>query len=269
MLNTILLVMLIVMIVMIIINWIKSPNFEIYYNDTKYFIQSDWKKNYLLNNNLLDKPLEKSNKIAIITFENRKDIEYINLHNKNLTEYCKKWNYDYLYYDKCIHNVYWCKIYLVLDALKTGKYDYVMWMDSDTIIKNPLLSLDGIVNRYSSDIFVNLDNGSSAYCSGVFIIKNSMAGKSYLEDCIKLNNKNCLSETNEIIGSWAGMCYEQGVMNKLIFEKYYKNTTCLPRYVVLNDAIDEKMTICDYDTFIIHLFASKNDLRQKCFLRYV
>lgn len=256
-------------IIIVISTLVNMMDFEIYYNDSKYFVQSDWKKNYLLNNNTLMIPSQKINKFAIITYENRKDSEYINLHNKNVTEYCKKWNYEYLFYDQCIHNVYWCKMYLVLDALKTGKYDYVLWMDSDTIIKNPLISLDSIVNKYSSDIFVNLDNGNSVYCAGVFMIKNSPIGISYLEDCIKLNTKKCLAENNKLKGRWAGLCYEQGVMNKLIFKKYYKYTTCLPKYLVLNEYIDEDMITCNEDTFILHLYNSSNDLRTKCFSRFI
>ena len=267
--NNSIIVLIIFVIIIIILSLVNSADFEFYYNDSKYFIQSDWKKNYLLNNNVLDKPLDKTNKFAIITFENRKDAEYIDLHNKNVSAYCKKWNYDYLFSDNCVHNMYWCKIYLVLDALKSGKYDYVLWMDSDAIIKNSSMSLDSIVNRFNSDIFVNLDNGNSVYCAGVFIIKNSPVGISYLEDCIKLNDKKCLTKDNKLKGRWAGLCYEQGAMNKLIFEKYYKYTTCLPKHIVFNEHIDESMNTCNEDTFIIHLYGSPNDLRAKCFSRFV
>lgn len=264
-----LIILLILIIILTLINLKDLRDYDIYYNDLKYFVKSYWKKNYLLNNNMLYKPLNKNNKIAIITFDNRKNTKYIELHNKNITEYCKKWNYEYIFYDKCVHNVYWCKLYFVLDALKTQKYDYVMWMDSDTIIKNPNISLDSIINKYSSDIYVNLDNGSAVYCSGVFIIKNSPMGISYLEDCIKSNNKKCTTKNNKLKGFWAGLCYEQGIMNELIFQKYYKYTTCLPEYLVLNDYINETNDICNEDTFILHIYGSPDKLREKCFLNYV
>jgi hypothetical protein len=248
---------------------ITCTNLNLHYDDIRHFAECKFKKNYLLNNNLLDKPLEKSNKIAIVTFENRNDLEYVNQHNQNITEYCKKWNYEYIFYDKCIHNIYWCKLYIVLDVLKTGKYDYVMWMDSDTIIKNSLISLDSIINKYSSDIYVNLDGGLSVFCAGVFIIKNSPIGISYLEDCIKLNNKKCMTSDKKLNGLWAGLCYEQGVMNKLIFDKYYNYTTCLPKYIVYNEWISEDMLTCDKDTFILHIYGSPNELRSKCFKRFL
>jgi hypothetical protein len=266
--NSIIIIAFFIIIVFILI-LINSEDMEYYYNDIKFFAKCDWKKNYLLNNNMLDKPLVKKNKIAIITFENRKGDEYVDLHNKNITAYCDKWNYKYLFYDQCAHNVYWCKMYLVLDALKSGNYDYVMWMDSDSIIKNDTMSLDSIVNKYSSDIFVNIDGGDSVYCAGVFIIKNSPIGISYMEDCIKQNNKKCLTTDNKLKGSWAGLCYEQGVMNKLIFDKYYNNTTCLPQYIVHNTGIDDTLKTCNTDTFILHLYGSKNETRAKCFSRFV
>ena len=45
-------------------------------------------------NNFVSLPMKKL-KIAIITAENRNE-EYIKLHDQSLTEYCKKYNYDYI-----------------------------------------------------------------------------------------------------------------------------------------------------------------------------
>jgi hypothetical protein len=218
---------------------------------------------------MLDNPSDKINKIAIVTFENRKNDEYINLHNENITAYCKKWNYDYLFYDKCEHNVYWCKMHFVLDALKSGKYDYVVWMDSDTIIKNKNISIDLIVNKYSSDIFVSADGGISAFCAGVFIIKNSPIGISYMEKCINSQSDKCIIKSENVMkGFWTGLCYEQGIMNMLIFDYFHKYTTCLPSNIIYNGKITETNNSCDIDTFILHLYISKSDLRAKCFKRY-
>lgn len=268
--NQSIIIFIIIVIIAILLCTINHEDFNFYYDDAKYYTYSYFNKDFLINNNMLDKPSDKKNKIAIVSFENRKDIEFINLHNQNVLEYCKKWNYEYLFYDKCIHNIYWCKMYFILDALKTGKYDYVMWLDSDTIIKNPNISLDTIVNKYSSDIFVNVDEGASAFCAGVFIIKNSKIGIEYIENCIKLNNNKCLKkESIKLKGLWAGLCYEQGAMNQLIFEKYYPYTTCLPKYYIFNGYIDDTLEMCNSDGFILHLYASPNELRAKCFSRFV
>ncbi len=267
--NNSIIIIAIFIIIGLVLYLINIEDFEYYYNDIKYFTKCDWKRNYLLNNNMVEKMSDKVNKIAIITYENRKGEEYIELHNKNITAYCNKWNYKYLFYDQCVHNMYWCKMYLVLDALKSGNYDYVMWMDSDSIIKNNTISLDSIVNKYSSDIFVNFDGGDSVYCAGIFIIKNSPIGISFLEDCIKHNTKKCMTSDNKLKGLWAGLCYEQGIMNKLIFDKYYNNTTSLPQYLVYNGGIDDTLKTCNIDTFILHLYASGYEQRAKCFTRFV
>lgn len=250
---------------------VNLRDFNYYYSDTIFKTRQIYHSlfYYLLNNNSLERPIDKTNKLALVTFENRKNEEYIDFHNKNITEYCKKWNYDYLFYDDCIHNVYWCKMFFVLDALKTGKYDYVVWLDSDTIIKNFDISFDTILNKYSSDIFLTYDNGDSLFCAGVFIIKNSTIGIEYIENCIKHYIPQCLNNSGTLKGLWAGLCYEQGIMNMLILDKYYKFTTCLPNNIVLNKKIKENMTICDSDAFILHLYESPNHLRAKCFNRYI
>lgn len=265
-------IILISIIVLILLTLINIKYLKFYFKDMVYVTKSMGHRmtNYLLNHNMLDKPSNKVNKIAIITFENRKDFEYIDLHNKNITEYCKKWNYNYLFYDQCVHNVYWCKMYFILDALKSGKYDYVVWLDSDTIIKNPNISMDLIVNKYSSDIFVTLNNGFSAFCAGVFIIKNSAIGISYIEECINLKSDNCIIENKNILqGFYGGLCYEEGIMNNLIYNKYYTHTTCLPSYFVSTNKITESYNSCITDTFILHLELSDNKLRAECFKKFV
>ncbi len=65
------------------------------------------------------------------------------------------------------------------------------------------------------------------------------------------------------------MCYEQGVMNELIFKKYYMYTTYLPKHLVHNKGIDKTMKACNTNTFILHLYGSTDDLRTACFLRLI
>jgi len=265
------LLMMIIIIMTIILILINIEGMNYYYDDIKYTLKAQWQKLFysLANNNLLDNPSDKVNKFAIITFENRKNNKYVELHNNNITSYCKKWNYDYLFFDKCEHNVYWCKMHFVLDALKSGKYDYVLWMDSDTIIKNKNISLDLIANKYSSDIFVSSDGGIAAFCAGVFMIKNSPIGISYIEKCINSYSENCVIKSENILkGFWTGLCYEQGIMNMLIFDYFYKYTTCLPSNIIYNGRLTQNNNLCNIDTFILHLYVTDNELRANCFSRF-
>ena len=249
--------------------------YHLRFDDNTYFKELQLKHGYLLNNNIVDKPSNTEHKIAIVTYESR-NYDYIQKHNTNIQNYCDKWKYTYLFHDKCDYNVYWCKLYIVLDTLKSNKYDYVMWLDSDTIIKNNEISINSIVNKYKSDIFTTVD-GISVYNAGVFIIKNTKIGISYLTDCIaKYNSGVCYNPDNSgLKGNWAGVCYEQGTMNKLIFNKYYNYTTCLSAEFVKNDYADSELKICDLDVFILHLYGSSvesrasAELRDKCFSKYV
>ena len=82
----------------------------------------------LKENNKLKIPKNTKNRFLFISFDNRKDIMYLDKHNDNINEYVNKYGYEYKFTDTCHHNVYWCKIKLVLEELETNKYDYVVWL---------------------------------------------------------------------------------------------------------------------------------------------
>jgi hypothetical protein len=250
---------------------ILDENSSIIDKDKQYLQKFKNKQfNKLISNNKLKDASEKVNKICIVTFDNRANIPYIATHNKNLLDYCKKYNCNYKFYDKCKHNVYWCKIHMVLNELATGNYDYVVWMDSDTYIFNMGINFSDILNWYSSDIFVGSDNHTTydLINAGVFIIKNSSIGIKFLKECISYINPQCGSGSgtpekseNKLKGNWAGTCYEQGVMNILIADKYSNNTTVLPNDIIYN------FGKCRNNVFIMHLYNSSNDARDKCFIK--
>ena len=129
--------------------------------------------------------MKKKNKILFITYDNRYQEEYVIIHNYNINKYAEKYDYEYKFYNRCNQNVYWCKIFMVLEALEKNIYDYVIWLDSDTIIKNFDIDIGNILNMFSSDIFIGSDNNSryNIINSGVFVIKNSEKGKQFLNDC--------------------------------------------------------------------------------------
>lgn len=252
----------VLIILVIIIIYQMTDNSVSKYSDKKYFEKF---RNKIISklrlNNKLKEPIKKDNKILIITYDNRPNLPYIKLHNDNLTEYCKKWNFTYKYYDSCEYNTYWCKIFMLLEELKNNDYDYVMWMDSDTYIFNQNISLSDIFNSYNSDIFIGSDNNPNYDLTnaGVFAIKNSEIGKNFLTDCINSFNIKCKKPNGELKGTWAATCYEQGIMNILIADKYNKNTTVLTNDLIFN------YNRCNNNVFIMHLYASDNSYREKCF----
>jgi hypothetical protein len=241
----------------------KYDNSIIYNNDLNYVITFSNNKDFnkLDNNNIKTNYTIKKYNILIITYDNRINERYIHIHNKNINEYVKKWNYKYKFTNTCNYNAYWCKIYNVLDELNTNLYDYVMWMDSDTFINNFNIDIGNIINKYSSDIFIASDNHKkyNIINSGVFIIKNSLIGKQFLSDCINNIQPRCINKNGTLKGLWAASCYEQGIMNLLIKNKYYKNTTILSNDIILN------YYLCNKNVFIMHLYANSPMDRYNCF----
>lgn len=234
-------------------------------NDDKYFKKFYNSKNILnlINNNPVKNKTNKKNRILFITYENRDQLEYVIVHNKNINNYAKKYKYEYKFINECDKNVYWCKIYLVLQYLNENRYDYIIWLDSDTIIKNSNIDIGDIFNKYSSDIFIGLDNDNPRYeitNSGFFAVANTKIGKIFLIDCINYVDKDCFIDNKKLHGKWAASCYEQGVINILINDKYYKNTT-----VLTNDIIYNKNK-CSNNVFIMHLYASTPKERLNCFI---
>jgi hypothetical protein len=148
-----------------------------------------------------------------------------------------------------------------LDALKTNNYDYVVWLDSDTVIKNFNIDIGDIFNMFSSDIFVGSDNNLKygLINAGVFAISNSDIGKNFLSECIQYINQDCFNSDGTLKGKWAGTCYEQGIMNILIHDKYYLYTTVLSNKIIFN------YNVCSSNVFIMHLYASTPESRVSCF----
>lgn len=260
---------LIILILILIIIIINKKIIQIYINDIFFIIKMQYAHRIEYDNNLIISKEQslidiENIRILIISFDNRTNLKYLELHNNNIINYCKKWkNMYYEFINKCDHNVYWCKLYLILEKLNSNKYDYIMWMDTDSIIINNNLSLKEIVSSYSSDIFISHDNipiTINTLCSGVFIIKNSANGKNFIHDCINYYEKsNCKTSNNKLLGIWAQKCYEQGSMNYYIYEKYLDYTTILKSDIINNT------NNCIKNSFILHKFGSSEEDIYKCF----
>ena len=241
----------------------KKATLKILLDDLEYYKKFDESKkiNTLINKNKLKSSDKKKNRILFVTFDNRENQEYLKIHNSNITEYANKFGYEYKFYTTCDKNVYWCKIHFVLEALGTNQYDYVVWLDSDTVIKKFDIDIGDIFNMFSSDIFVGSDNHSryGIINAGVFAIANTEIGTEFLSECINYINTDCFNADGTLKGRWAGTCYEQGIMNILIHDKYYPNTTVLTNRVIFN------YNVCSDDVFIMHLYGSTPKSRIKCF----
>lgn len=222
---------------------------------------SDLLDNNKKNNVDISEEEQKKYKIAFLTFENRTE-EYINLHNKNMELYCKKYGYDYIYIAKNTTGIspYWYKVFLVKDLLEKD-YDYVFWLDSDTAIMNFNIDLgDDILDKYDSDIFVGSDNIKyDVVNAGLFIVRNSKIGREFIDDWIGAYKPYCEKGNGSLRGRWAMSCYEQGHLNKLIYEKYSKYTSFLDKTLFQNN------NDCFEDVFVMHYYGGDKKKRGNCF----
>jgi hypothetical protein len=207
----------------------------------------------------------KSNKILIFSSDNRQ-ADYIDYHNANLEEYSQKYGYNYIFHDKNIENVpvYWSKLIYMKMHLESNKYDYVMWLDTDANIINDNIRLNDVINKCTvgkDNIIIGKDyENLSTYCAGVFIIKNSKIGRKFINQCIDELKTDCVFNGKYDTGKiWAGLCYEQGRMNKLIRFQYLIYTT------IVSDNIFRNTYMCNKkNVFILHKYGGK-DMLYSCF----
>ncbi len=213
-------------------------------------------------------------KIALVTLETRPS-NMLNLHNKNIQKYADKHGYTYIYLNDYKNNlklpIYWKKLQLLKEIMENTNYDYIVWLDSDTIIIEDDIRLESIIDKAKTkSIFIGHDKYSIFGLNlnaGFFILKNDNKTLRFIEECINtyLNREKCKNEKGEYVlnGEWSKDCYEQGVMNELLFKDYKKDLKVLKPYVVTNNSIPE------YKCFILHLFNGpfkyRTDYREKIF----
>jgi hypothetical protein len=207
----------------------------------------------------------KTDNIEFLTIETR-DNKMTKIHNNSLKKYSNKYGYKYTflndYKNELVLPIYWYKIQCIKDMLQDNSIDYLVWLDSDTFIVNEKIKIEDIINLTNSSIYIGKDypnSNLSAYCAGVFIIKNDNIGKQFLDDCINtyINRIECTENGNYVLaGKWAGMCYEQGIMNELLNSKYKKSMFYLNEKIITNKY--GKINI-DYVPYIYHCFGGSKD----------
>lgn len=258
--NTHLIFIIILIFIFIIINIVEL---NIYCNDLNYLFNILFYYKYKLNKNKnnIDSINFKNLKVLIFCFDNRIKLSYLNLHNDQFNLYSSKWkNISYEFIDKCDKNIYWCKIFIMLEKLKSNKYDYVMWSDTDVFIANINKSIQEIFASYNSDIFISYDNdylfSTKFLNAGLFAVKNSLIDIKFLEDCLnEFSKSKCLNLNGKVSGLYSFKCYEQGIMNELIYSKYIENTT------ILNTDIFNNTIHCNKNSFFIHNYGVGKLLR--------
>tara|TARA_B100001989_G_C24551857_1_gene475858 strand:+ start:35650 stop:41955 length:6306 start_codon:yes stop_codon:yes gene_type:complete len=198
------------------------------------------------------------NKIAIVSLYTPEISDYA-IHSENsIRDYCEKQNYTFYVYrqkleENCSAN--WSKAQAILRHI--NDHDYIVWMDSDTLIFNDEKKFEDIISKASRKfIFATKDIGDNSMLnSGVLIFKNH----DYVKGLIKKwrdfdGDKTSLYASGgdqeilcDILKKSDGFGF-----NRKIFEMNEFNTD--PRFV-------------DEDTFILHFMAYPHELK-KIFMSY-
>ena len=262
-LTAILIVLFLLLIIIVFTSHFTKVPIEIGAREIMYYSNAiiNFSINGLKDNNRVDRPSSKRHRICFITLENRVDLDYVQLHNQNLHLYCKKYNIDYVFHSQTDKNIYWAKMYLLREYLPS--YDYVVWLDSDTIIANAEFDIHALFNQYDSDIFIGKDYPMTILNAGVIMVRNSEQGMSFLNDCIQEHEKtfqDCVVDQYHLNGVWAGVCYEQGTIHIMIGNKYSKYTTLLDEEQFYNF-----MCTSHLNRTIIHLCGASSSERKEKF----
>lgn len=201
--------------------------------------------------------IKNNNDYLVIQFDNREFFNDSDFHIliKRNEQYCKKYNFDYMFissYDNSIP-VYWMKVKIITDMLNNNsKYKAIIWMDSDAVFTHTDKYIFDLLNDKSMYIAHDPpEYGEHGLCVGAWIIKNNEIGKQIMNAWLnsynpslwkKKENNSWYTDTN-----WAGIAYEQGAFNDLVYPKYKDYIDALPWYVFNNDIkSNEKSYISHY-----------------------
>jgi hypothetical protein len=165
--------------------------------------------------------------LLVLQYDNRPlDDSYSELIKIN-KRYCEKHNYEYKFIDTYYDlPVYWIKVHLLNEILKTNVYHGIFWLDTDACIYNPTIKLENLMLENKS-FYLSPDNKlwDSPFNAGVFMVLNTEMGREIIDEWMKCyNDKDWSKDINNKFstkGKWGGEVYEQGSFVKNILPKYY------------------------------------------------
>jgi len=177
-------------------------------------------------------------KLAVVSYDNRstKEIELLKKVNQ---KYCAKHGYDFLFYhqyqDEMTYPPYWLKVKIVQDVLKSNRYQYVMWMDSDACFHNDNQRIESLIPDTQTFFVKSSESGPHHFNAGIWLVQNSMMGHDFLKDWLaKYNadnwdfqNGTWTCKINKYLNlesecAWSEDQYEQGSGNRLLQTPKYK-----------------------------------------------
>jgi GR25 family glycosyltransferase involved in LPS biosynthesis/lipopolysaccharide biosynthesis glycosyltransferase/predicted O-methyltransferase YrrM/mannosyltransferase OCH1-like enzyme len=190
-------------------------------------------------------------KIAIVSMYTSDISEFGTYSEESIKDYCLKNNYTFYIYrsNPDPHSSpNWAKPKLILNHIID--HDYIIWMDSDTIILNPEKKIEDITGSTKKEIIASSDiGGKSMINSGVIFFKNS-------EFCLKILEswKNFKGDKSHLYASGG----DQEILCSLI-----RQVDPINAHTEIMDmsAFNTDPRLVKDDTFILHFMAYPKELK--------
>jgi hypothetical protein len=217
----------------------------------------------------------KKYKLAIVTMYTENIKSYGEISTENKENYCKKYNIDLIVTKERLSTRHpaWDKIKCVENAMK-GDYDYIIWMDADSIFVNDTIDFNTLLNIYDKNFIVCLDPYAPVHYldtsidynllhnlhiinTGIFIIKNNQEMKDVISSVwnTKTNtNVGLFNPNKEVLDfNWEDWPYEQGAFHVIFSNR--KDIELLPDKSF--NAIPDKT---HKYSFILHNMGGRTDV---------
>lgn len=196
--------------------------------------------------------------IAVVSLYTEEISEYA-IHSENsIKEYCKKQNYTFYVYRRKIDqdsSPNWSKAQALLNHV--NDHDYLIWMDSDTLVFNPEKKFEDIISKASRKfIIATKDIGENSMLnSGVLIFK-----------CHNYT-KNLIKKWRDFDGDKSSL-YASGGDQEILCEILKKSDPFgYNRKIFEMNEFNTDPRFVDKDTFILHFMAYPHKLK-KIFMSY-
>ena len=119
-----------------------------------------------------------NNKICVCSISTPDMDELTKITWPNKQDYCQKHGYFGILQTQTKNYLGFDKIIFIESLLSTNQYDWILWLDNDTLFTNFNKKIEEVIDE-NHDFIICADYGGDVN-AGVFLIKNSDGGKKYL-----------------------------------------------------------------------------------------
>lgn len=164
---------------------------------------------------------------AVVQFDTRESARSSELVKQN-TEFCQSAGYDHLFVSGTLEELppYWAKVFAVRNVAASGRYDSILFLDTDAVVMDESLRMDDLFREGGHFVA----GGPGKMNAGVFAVKCNRHGLAILEDWASCYDPSDWTfsphkETAKLKwrtkgGEWAGPGYEQHALNEVVVRRH-------------------------------------------------